>query len=100
MDLGTGLFIDGTWAEGTDRLEVADKYTGDVIAELPGSGRVEAAIAAAARPGTPSRRGSGRRSCGAPAGSWTKGATRSSRSTWPRPASPRQTPPPSSTAPC
>ncbi|WP_326719207.1 aldehyde dehydrogenase family protein [Streptomyces sp. NBC_00243] len=55
MEPGTGLFVDGTWAEGPGRLPVADKYTGDVIAELhvPGPGQVDAAIASAARAGDP-----------------------------------------------
>ncbi|WP_427918989.1 aldehyde dehydrogenase family protein [Streptomyces sp. cg40] len=51
MDDGTGLLVAGTWVNGPGRLPVADKYTGDVIAELhvPGPGQVDAAIASAAR---------------------------------------------------
>src|SRR5438128_1268223 len=50
-DSTTGLLVDGTWANGPGRLPVADKYTGDVIAELhvPGPGQVAEAIASAAR---------------------------------------------------
>lgn len=51
MDHGTGLLVDGTWGQGTGRLPVSDKYTGDVIAELhvPGPDQVDAAVASAAR---------------------------------------------------
>ncbi|MEU6352986.1 aldehyde dehydrogenase family protein [Streptomyces sp. NPDC047072] len=51
MDHGTGLFVDGNWARGSAVLPVADKYTGDAIAELhvPGPDQVDAAVASAAR---------------------------------------------------
>ncbi|MEU1167821.1 aldehyde dehydrogenase family protein [Streptomyces sp. NPDC005921] len=51
LDQGTGLLVDGAWVKGPDRLPVADKYTGDVIAEphVPGPDQVDAAIASAAR---------------------------------------------------
>ncbi|MEU5888968.1 aldehyde dehydrogenase family protein [Streptomyces sp. NPDC047461] len=51
MQDGTGLLVDGTWARGSGRLPVADKYTGEVLAELhvPGPDQVDAAVASAAR---------------------------------------------------
>ncbi|MGW1712820.1 aldehyde dehydrogenase family protein [Streptomyces sp. NPDC002156] len=47
----TGLLLDGTWAKGPGRLPVADKYTGDLIAELqvPGPDQIDTAISSAAR---------------------------------------------------
>lgn len=45
------LFIDGRWVDGGPRLEVRNKYTGEVIGALPTARRedVDAAIAAAAQ---------------------------------------------------
>ncbi|GGL09368.1 aldehyde dehydrogenase family protein [Mangrovihabitans endophyticus] len=46
----TGLFIDGVWEHGRERLAVLDKFTGERVAELsvPGPDEVDRAVAGAA----------------------------------------------------